>query len=187
MTYSLNFNEQVNSIFTTWKTHLGRMEHACIGNEIWPSIRSANFEAFRWLWFLSGTIPSCLFFFFVLSIFIFLRSHTLRWDGGIDSLSATLYRARPDMFPLTNASPIPSETPRFDASVCFYIISSSCCFFFNFVVINEYYTRVILILPLSSVIVHTILFSDSTMMPGMRRVFIFLTLSLFCTFSFLML
>jgi hypothetical protein len=34
-----------------------------------------------------------------------------RWDGDQDSLSATLYRARPDVFPASDANPIPSEMP----------------------------------------------------------------------------
>jgi hypothetical protein len=35
----------------------------------------------------------------------------LRWDGEMDSLSATLYNARPDVFPMSASSPIPSEMP----------------------------------------------------------------------------
>jgi hypothetical protein len=34
-----------------------------------------------------------------------------RWDGDEASLSATLYQARPDVFPVSGASPIPSEMP----------------------------------------------------------------------------
>lgn len=33
------------------------------------------------------------------------------WDGNVDSLSATLYRARPDVFPASSAEPIPTEMP----------------------------------------------------------------------------
>jgi hypothetical protein len=31
----------------------------------------------------------------------------LRWDGGLASLSATLYQARPEVFPPSDAAPIP--------------------------------------------------------------------------------
>lgn len=36
---------------------------------------------------------------------------TSRWDGESDSLAATLSRARPDVFPVVLADPIPVEMP----------------------------------------------------------------------------
>lgn len=35
----------------------------------------------------------------------------IRWDGEQESLSATLYQARPDVFPVSASPPIPAETP----------------------------------------------------------------------------
>jgi hypothetical protein len=35
----------------------------------------------------------------------------IRWKGDEGSLSATLYQARADVFPASDASPIPSEMP----------------------------------------------------------------------------
>jgi hypothetical protein len=35
-----------------------------------------------------------------------------RWDGDAESLAATLYQARPDVFPVSHATPIPSEMPQ---------------------------------------------------------------------------
>jgi hypothetical protein len=35
----------------------------------------------------------------------------IRWDGDKESLAATLYQARPDVFPVSTSSPIPDEMP----------------------------------------------------------------------------
>jgi hypothetical protein len=59
---------------------------------------------------------------FILSIAEFFL--ILRWDGGMDSLSATLHRARPDVFPVSTSSPIPSEMPHVVINVCFIPIPS---------------------------------------------------------------
>jgi hypothetical protein len=42
---------------------------------------------------------------------LFVSCLTVRWDGELGSLSATLYRARPDVFPVSTANPIPNEIP----------------------------------------------------------------------------
>jgi hypothetical protein len=43
---------------------------------------------------------------------------TQRWNGEKDSLSATLYQARPDVFPVSFAHPIPTEIPLIPFTVC---------------------------------------------------------------------
>jgi hypothetical protein len=65
---------------------------------------------------------SFLFLHSLIPFFFSPPSNTLRWDGEKDSLSATLYRARPDVFPVSTASPIPSEMPLDFGTVCLIML-----------------------------------------------------------------
>jgi hypothetical protein len=54
----------------------------------------------------------CLFVCLFVSLFVWtLLLHYLivRWDEDIESLSATLYQARPDVFPMSTSSPIAND------------------------------------------------------------------------------